>query len=112
MNLPIDDLGVITAVLKHLEIEAIPRALAIKQEVDAGQKLSEPDLFFFEEILEEMNRLVHVIDRHPDFQLVTEKIVTLYHQITEQALDNQLKDENSERIESLMLKVHVLQSRN
>lgn len=94
MNSPIDDLGVITAVLKHLEMEAIPRALAIKLEVDAGQKLSEPDLFFFEEVLAEMGKFLHVIDRHPEFQLVTEKIVTLYHQITEKALKNQLKEEN------------------
>ena len=110
MNSPIDDLGVITAVLKHLEMEAIPRALAIKLEIDAGQLLSEPDLFYFEEVLDEMNKLLLVTDRHPEYQMVIEKIVTLYHQITEKALENQLKDENDERLQRLKLKVHQWQS--
>ena len=112
MNSPMDDFGVITAVLKHLEMEAIPRALAIKLEVDAGQRLSEPDLFFFEEILEEMHKLLHVIDRHPEFQLLSEKIITLYHQITERALENQLKDESSDRLEFLLQKVQEWHSRS
>ena len=107
-----DDFGVITAVLKHLELEAIPRALAVKLEVDAGQRLSEPDLFFFEEILEEMQKLLHVIDRHPEFQLLSEKIITLYHQITERALENQLKDESNDRLEFLLQKVQKWHSRS
>lgn len=90
MNSAQDDLGIITAVFAHLDLEAIPRALAIKAEMDAGVPLNELDLLFFEECLDEVANLLYVIDRYPDYQLVTSKMVELCHEITQKAFENQL----------------------
>ena len=109
MNSAVDDLGVIMAFLAQLEIETIPWALAVQAEIAAGEKLSEPDLLFFQERLDEISSLLHVIERHPEFQLVTSKIVKLYHEVIEQALENQLQDDSTHRFQSLLLKVREWQ---
>lgn len=96
-----NDLGVITAVFEHLDMEAIPRALAVKSEIDAGSTLNELDLLFFEECLEEMANLLHVIDHYPDYQLVAGKMVALCHDITRKALENQLDGQISLKVEKL-----------
>jgi len=51
MNSFKDDLGVITAVFEHLDKEAIPRALAVKSEIDAGAIMNELDLLFLRNAL-------------------------------------------------------------
>lgn len=109
MNSALDDLGVITAFLAHLEGEAIPWTLAVQAEIEAGAKLSDPDLLFFEERLDEMASLLHVIERHPEFQVVVGKMVTLYHRIIERALENQLQDDDSQRFQGLLCKMREWQ---
>ena len=105
MNSAQDDFGVITAVFEHLELEAIPRALAVKSEIDSGATLNELDLLFFEECLDEVANLLHVIDRHPEFQIATSKMVVLCHDITRRAVENQLAGNASMSLERLNSKL-------
>ena len=105
MNAIQNDLGVITAVFEHLDKEAIPRALAVKSEIDAGAILNELDLLFFEECLAEVANLLHVIDRHPEYQFVTGKMVELCHDITQKALENQESGQLSQQLVRLNMKL-------
>lgn len=109
MNSSLDDLGIISAFLEHLEIEAIPRALAVKAEVDSGEKLNELDLLFFDEQLVEISNILHLLDRHPEYQDVAVKMVTLYHEITDRALQNQLVDDSDRRFGNLLSKIRQWQ---
>ena len=110
MNSSLDDLGIISAFLEHLEIEAIPRALAIKAEVDSGEKINELDLLFFDEQLLEISNILHLLDRHPEYQGVAVRMVTLYHEITDKALQNQLLEADDRRFEELLIKIRRWQS--
>jgi len=84
-----DDLGVISVLLERLEKQRLPRLLAIKEKVDSGQCLEEFDIEFLNEVFTDSQNNMSNVQRHPEYQELVGKLIHLYHEITEKALQNQ-----------------------
>ena len=85
------DSGVIQTLLKQFKDHRLPEALAIKKRVDQGACLGEHDIAFLEKIFEDANHVMPLIERHPELQPIASRAVSLYHEITEKALENEKK---------------------
>jgi len=84
-----DDIGIIQVVLTRFNHMYLPGALSLKEQVDAGGRLSEQDIQFLSGILDNASKMMAVVDRHPEYQKLAAKIVSLYQHITEKALENE-----------------------
>ena len=89
MKTPSQDRGVIQALLDRLNNQRLPRLLALKEKVDAGEALADEDLDFLHQVFEEADRVKPIIDRHPQYQDLVARVVHLYADITAQALENE-----------------------
>lgn len=84
-----NDDGVIAVLIERFNNERLPRILRLKEKVDGGEKLSETDISFLQEVFEDSRHTMPLADRHPEYQDMIAKVIRLYHEITEQALKNE-----------------------
>lgn len=90
MHSSLEELGIITAFIENLEKHTIPRALAIRKRVFEGESLNEIDTLYFEEQLSEASSIMHLLEHHPEYQKLAVEMASLYHEISEQALKNEM----------------------
>lgn len=86
------DLGVITALMERFEKERLPRALEIREKVGGGEKLSDLDLEFLERVLSDAKEYRPLVEEHPEYQKLVAKVVALYGEIAELAVQNEKAD--------------------
>ena len=84
-----NDEGVIAVLVERFTKQRLPRLLRLKEKVDGGEKLSETDIGFLQEVFEGSKDTMPMADRHPEYQDIIAKVIRLYHEITEQALKNE-----------------------
>ena len=84
-----EDLGLITVLLQRLETQRLPRALALKEKVDRGGLLDDFDLGFLEEVFADTSRIRPFLAQHPEYQELAARMMHLYKEITEKALQNE-----------------------
>ena len=89
MTLSQKESGMIEVVLQRLEEQRIPRALDIKERVDRGERLSDIDLSFLEEVLQDTIEAKPFLDQHPEWQDLATRVIALYKDITSKALANE-----------------------
>jgi hypothetical protein len=86
-----EDTGIIEALLQRLNDFRLPRLLELKDRVDAGETLTESDMDFLEQSLEDANSSRALIERHPEFHTLAGKLTALYHEIIAKGLENEEK---------------------
>jgi hypothetical protein len=84
-----EDLGVLTVLIQRLETQRLPRALALKEKVDRGEVLDDFDLGFLEEVFTDTSSVRPLLAQHPEYQELAARMMHLYKDITEQALQNE-----------------------
>lgn len=89
MNDTSKDAGVIQALVERLQKIRLPRLNDIKQKVDRGEVLDEPDMSFLEEVLGDAQQVEPLLDRNPQWQPLAASVMGLYKEITDKALENE-----------------------
>ncbi|UCB55984.1 MAG: hypothetical protein JSW45_05505 [Thiotrichales bacterium] len=83
------DAGIIQVLAEQLETKRLPRALSLKEKVDSGELLDEADIMFLEQVFEDAQSIGPLVDRHPEWHDLATKMMALYKEITEKALENE-----------------------
>jgi len=83
------DAGTIQALLERLEKFRLPRALAIKARVDAGERLSDNDMQFLKSVFEDASSAQPLAVRHSEYQALVVRMISLYDEITRKAVENE-----------------------
>ena len=91
------DAGVIAVLLKRFETQRLPKALALKERVDKGERLNDWDTAHLEEVLKDVKQIKPLIDEHPELQTLYTRGVRLYEEITAKALENEKASQGSDK---------------
>ena len=83
------DEGILQALLERMNSQRLPRLLALKEKVDAGERLADSDIAYLSEVMEDATQNGPLINRHPEYHELARRIVSLYHEISERALENE-----------------------
>lgn len=83
------DEGILQALMARLERTRLPRLLELKEKVGQGERLNSFDIEFLERALEGVEDSASLMERHPDYKELAVRLVHLYREITEKALQNE-----------------------
>lgn len=86
------DAGLLQVLVKRLEQQRLPMALDLKKKVDRGEKLNEFDIQFLDEVLRDTQQAKSLVERNPEWMELGAKLISLYKEITEKALENEKAD--------------------
>lgn len=87
------DEGTIQVLLDRLNNFRLPRALALKERIDAGGLLEDSDIEFLQRVFEDANSVRGLIQRNPELQNLAAQLSGLYAHITSTALQNEQNKE-------------------
>lgn len=89
MKDPTDGLGTIIVLLERLNKDRLPRAMAIKERVDRGEKLSDRDRKFLKEASNNIRTVTPMVAKNPEYQPLLDKVTSLISDISRKALENE-----------------------
>ncbi len=84
--------AILEVLMERFEKRRLPRLLDIKEKVDKGDKLNEFDMEFLTKVFQDARDNEHYLDEAKDeYKDLIAKVYSLYHSITEKALENENK---------------------
>ena len=92
---PAHDEGTIQVLLERLTQYRLPRAVALKQRVDAGGLLDDNDIDFLGRVLEDSASARALMERHPELHDLLGQLASLYSDIIATATINEQKSKES-----------------
>lgn len=84
--------GALEVMLRRITKQRIPHALSLEKKVNRGQKLNDFDLEFLDTVVHDGQALIPLLNRHPEYQELAGKLMTLYSKIISQAAENEKID--------------------
>jgi hypothetical protein len=81
--------GVEQALLAKLEQQVLPKTLGIQRRVEAGEKLTDRDIAFLDNVLKGLSRDQAKVEKNPKWSTLYTRLIDLYNQITRKALENE-----------------------
>lgn len=86
------DAGTLTVLMQRFTEYRLPRAERMLERVQAGERLTDVDLGWLKRINEERGRNRELLRRHPEYFDLVSRMIDLYAQIMEKALENEQSD--------------------
>jgi hypothetical protein len=83
------DQGVIQVLLDRFNQQRLPRAMEMKEKVDRGEKLEEFDVTYLAGVLEDIQQIRPLLERHPEYEALVVKGLALYKEIVDKATQNE-----------------------
>ncbi|MDH3830635.1 MAG: hypothetical protein OEV12_08705 [Gammaproteobacteria bacterium] len=83
------DAGVIQVLVERFEKHRLPIVLELKEKVDSGEVLSDREIDYLEQIFEDAQKNKALVERNPQWQKISARVVSLYREVTEKALENE-----------------------
>ena len=90
-NQKLHDEGVLTALVERFEQQRLPHLIYLKQQMDAGQTLSEEDLKHLTKAVTDSHKIAPLVDRNPQYHKLVIQAIELHKEIVEKALENERK---------------------
>jgi len=89
------DQAVIEVLIERFDKQRLPRLLAIKENVDQGETLSDFDIEFLEQSFKDARQNeAYLQAADDDLKELILKVISLYKDITDKALENERKGED------------------
>lgn len=85
------DQGVIQVLLDRFNQQRLPRAMEMKEKVGRGEKLEEFDVSYLAGVLEDIQQIRPLLERHPEYEALVLKGLALYKEIVDKATENEAK---------------------
>jgi hypothetical protein len=85
-----DEYAISKVLLDRLN-ERLPRMLDLQRRVEAGARLDEGELEFLKGLVEDANLSHQYVARHPELQPLASRLVSLYGQIVDKAVENEVR---------------------
>lgn len=81
--------GIAMALLERFETQRQPYAMSIKEKVDKGELLSDSDVEFLKQVLDDSVEIKHLISENSEWLPLYERIANMYQEIISKALENE-----------------------
>lgn len=89
------EIGVLAVLAKRMVEERLPKALALKERVDRGEVLNELDVAFLKQVIADAGAIRPMMQENPRVLEVAGRMVSLYKEITDKALENEKAEKGS-----------------
>ena len=89
MNESTKEAGVIQVLAERLEKIRLPIALELKEKVDKGERLNDREIEYLEQVIADAQENRALVERNPEWKDVHGRVIGLYNEITEKALENE-----------------------
>ena len=84
-----NDHGILAALSQRFIEQRLPKLERLKERLDQGEVLTDDDITFLKQVLDDAHTNKALIERHPELQATSGRIMHLYKEIMDKALENE-----------------------